>query len=212
MRRLLVLLFLLALPVPALAEDRPRAGLLWNRSGLPATFPLVVRSSQGTDHVLYVTDPEDRAPVMAGYIRGGEVFRLLLPPGEWRLRFASGRDWQGGDRLFGPATAWTEMQDNVDLKVLGIDRRRAYVITLDDGDGATVIAEAREAAECQLVLWDSYNREWPDDFPGTSDRDRGLLERQPDEPREAARYGDRVRPKLRYVERDYDFYRRLCED
>ena len=43
MRRLLVLLFLLALLVPALAEDRPRGGLLWNRSGLPAAFPLVVR-------------------------------------------------------------------------------------------------------------------------------------------------------------------------
>ena len=99
MRRLLALLLLIALALPAWAQDRPRAGLMWNRSGLPATFPVVVKTPPGEDYVMFVTRPAGGAAVMAGYARGGDFFRLLVPPGEWRLR----KPVAGGTREGGPA-------------------------------------------------------------------------------------------------------------
>lgn len=211
MRRLFVLLILSVLPVVAppavaVAEDRPRAGLMWNRSGLPATFPLVVKTPAGDDYVLFVADAQDGRAVMAGYIRGGEFFRLLLPPGEWRLRFAHGRDWQGEDDLFGAGTAWIEPPQPLDFRLLGLDRRRAYVVTLGEGDDGTTLADARADAECQLVLWDSRNRDWPEDGPedkpGTSAGDLDLLDRE--------RSDDPGRPRLRYLDREFGIHTRLC--
>lgn len=211
MRRLFALLILsvppvVAPPAVAVAEDRPRAGLMWNRSGLPATFPLVVKTPAGDDYVLFVADPQDGRAVMAGYIRGGEFFRLLLPPGEWRLRFAHGRDWQGEDDLFGAGTAWIEPPQPLDFRLLGLDRRRAYVVTLGEGDDGTTVADARADAECQLVLWDSRNRDWPEDGPedrpGTSPGDLDLLDR--------GRSDDPGRPRLRYLDREFGIHTRLC--
>lgn len=242
MRWLFVLLFLSVLPAVAFsgaawAEDRPRAGLIWNRSGLPATFPLIVKSRPGDDYALFVTDPEDGAEVMAGYVRGGEFFRLLLPPGEWRLRFAHGREWQGEDDLFGAETEWIEVPRPLDFRLLGVDRRRAYVVTLGERDGAVAVTDARAGVECQLVLWDSENREWPEDMPATGPAtgpatrpgDVDLLDREgTDDPRRSdrhrsrlhdpdpypdrpdLRYRDRERPRLRYLDREFGLYTRLC--
>ena len=82
MRRLFALLILSVLPVVAppavaVAEDRPRAGLMWNRSGLPATFPLVVKTPAGDDYVLFVADPQD-----------GRLDLLVVPAGP-RLALAA---------------------------------------------------------------------------------------------------------------------------
>ncbi len=41
---------------------------------------------------------------MAGYIHGGDLFRILVPPGEYDLRFAHGTEWQDQETLFGPET------------------------------------------------------------------------------------------------------------
>lgn len=202
MRWFLVLLFLTILPAAAPAEDRPRAGLMWNRSALPATFPLVVKTPPGRDYVLFVTAPEAGEAAMAGYIRGGEFFRLLLPPGEWRLRFAFGEDWQGETDLFGPATGWTGMQQALDFRVLGVNRRRAYVVTLAERDGGMTVAEARAGAECQRLLWDSTDRLWPEDLPGVAPDDPALRHRPP---------RPWPRPRLRYIDRgEYGVYTRFC--
>ena len=81
MLRLIALLLTFATSLPAWAQDRPRAGLMWNRSGLPATLPLVVKTTPGRDHVVFLGD-DDNGDIMAGYIRGGDFFRLLVPPGD----------------------------------------------------------------------------------------------------------------------------------
>lgn len=202
MRWLFVLLFLSILPADGLAQARPRAGLMWNHSGLPATFPLVVKTPHGEDYVMFVANPEDGAAVMAGYIRGGDFFRLLLPPGDWRLRFASGKEWQGENGLFGTATDWIELQQVLDFRVLGINRRRAYVVTLAEQNGTMKSVDARAGTECQRLLWDSTNREWPEDLPGLPRDDRAL----PSD----LQTGPIARPPLRYVDRDFDIHTRLC--
>lgn len=203
MRWLVVLLVLAILPLGALAQDRPRTGLMWNRSGLPATFPVVVKTPPGEDYVMLVTRPADGVAVMAGYIRGGDFFRLLVPPGEWRLRFAFGTVWQGEKGLFGPATDWIDLQQDLDFRVLGLNRRRAYVITLTEQHGTMKVVEARPGAECQLVLWDSEVREAPVELPGMSPEEREVLGGPRDD-----RF---TRPRLRYVDSEFDVYTRLCE-
>ncbi len=165
MPRLFALILCLLIPALAAAEDRPRAGLLWNASDLPATFPLQVKSLPGRDHVVYLTDPDSGDPVMAGYIRGGEFFRMLVPPGTWRLRFAHGRGWQGEVGLFGPGTEWTEMEEVLDFHIIGRDRRRAYIVTLTEENGRIKIVDAAPRMECQMILWDApgdWSEAWPE--------------------------------------------------
>ncbi|WBU61749.1 hypothetical protein [Paracoccus albus] len=111
MRFLPVIILLIAALPAAADEQRPKAGLLWKQTDLPATLPLQVQTAPDADHVVFLTDPDARESVMAGFVRGGEFFRLLVPPGEWQVSIASGKYWRGKDDLFGPDTRWTELTE-----------------------------------------------------------------------------------------------------
>ncbi|MCZ0961607.1 hypothetical protein [Paracoccus benzoatiresistens] len=148
MRHLLALLLVIALALPAWAQDRPRAGLMWNRSGLPATLPLVVGTEPGQDYVVFLVPPDGGDPVMAGYIHGGTFFRLLVPPGSWHVRFAHGREWQGGDTLFGPDTEWTGVDEPMTFGS-GVARRHGYIVRLAEHEGRMQIASTGPLDQCQ---------------------------------------------------------------
>ncbi len=150
MRRLFALLTMIALALPAWGQDRPRAGLMWNRSGLPATLPLVVKTMPGRDYVVFLAPPEGGDPVMAGYIHGGAFFRLLVPPGTWDVRFAHGEDWQGEDALFGPQTAWTRVEDPMTFGA-SVARKHGYIIRLIERDGRMRVASAGPLDLCQAL-------------------------------------------------------------
>lgn len=148
MRRLSALLVMIALALPAWAEDRPRAGLMWNRSGLPATLPLVVLTMPGQDYAIFLAEPESGRRVMAGYIRGGEHFRLLAPPGSWDIRIAHGREWQNPDDLFGPGTEWIELDRPLTFQA-GVARRQGHILRLIESDGQVRVASADPLDICQ---------------------------------------------------------------
>lgn len=160
-RRLILLSLCLLLPTLA-AADRPRAGILWNRSGLPATFPLQVKTLPGNDYVVFLIEPDSSEPAMAGYIRGGDFFRLLVPPGRYLLRFAYGTDWQGEDALFGPLTDWTETEKVLDFRILGTARRSGYLVTLIERNGVMKIVDARPQDWCQIAREVTHWRDWPE--------------------------------------------------
>ena len=151
----LALTLILLLCAPALrAQDmaRPPAGLIRNDSGLPATLPLQVKSEAGLDHVVFLTAPDGAAPAMTGYIRGGEFFRLLVPPGDWRIGFASGSDWQGEDALFGPTTLYSEWPETLRF-FAGESALHGHVLTLST-DGDTVeIAHIGPRTICRVAYW-----------------------------------------------------------
>lgn len=150
----MALLLTIAMALPAGAGDRqhyrPQAGLMWNRSGLPATLPLVVRTAAGRDHVVFLGDARGR-DIMAGYIRGGDVFRLLVPPGTWRVRFAHGSRWQDEETLFGPATEWTRIDRPLAFGA-GIARRHGHVIRLIESDGRMRAASIGPLDQCQALI------------------------------------------------------------
>lgn len=130
MLRMLILFLLLA--APAMAETRPQ-GLMWNRSGLPATLPLQVRSDAGQDYFLTLIDPDTGKAVLAAYVRGGSVFRVLVPPGDWRVALAQGSGWRGEKALFGAQTRHIRIDTPLHFGVGGVSRRVGNLIDLRGG-------------------------------------------------------------------------------
>ncbi len=165
-RHILTALTLTVIAGPAWAKDRPRAGRIFHRSGLPATLPLVVKTFAGKDYVILLMDPADDRVVMAGYIRGGERFRLVVPPGRWRVRFAYGQEWQGEDALFGAETEWADYDEVLEFGA-GSRNYRGHVITLIEQNGRTIVAQTDRHEICQNVRWtgDDLRPSWQDEEP-----------------------------------------------
>ncbi|MFT3689519.1 hypothetical protein [Paenirhodobacter sp.] len=130
MLRIAALLILLA--TAAVAQTRPQ-GLMWNRSGLPATLPLQVRSDAGRDYFLTLTRPDTGEAVLAAYVRGGAAFRVLVPPGDYRIALAQGTGWRGEKALFGPETRHIRIAEPLHFGAQGALRRIGHEIDLRGG-------------------------------------------------------------------------------
>lgn len=155
---ILAALLVLLLAVPGvLAEqagaERPPAGILFNRSGLPATLPLQIRSEDGLDHAVFLRASDAETATMAGYVRGGAFFRLLVPPGDWQIRIASGEDWQGEGKLFGAATQWTDLPRPLSFGA-GEARMNGHVLTLANGPDGVRIAATAPRRICRVPYWE----------------------------------------------------------
>ena len=143
---------------------RPQ-GLLWNRSGLPLTFPLQVKSSPGRDFYLLLLDAESGRAVLAAYVRGGGFFRVLVPPGDYRLHLATGREWQGEAALFGPGTEVFALAPTLRFEVTGPGRKAGHLVDLTGlAEGAA--AQVSDRALCSGYRLDprSLRAAWP--LPG----------------------------------------------
>lgn len=116
----------------AAASAPPSAGLLWNRTGLPAVFPLQVKTSGERDYVVTLTDARTGDPALAAYIEGGAFFKVLVPPGVFRLSFATGEVWQGEETLFGPgaATQVFELQAPLTFETRGLGVKAGHVVDI----------------------------------------------------------------------------------
>lgn len=155
----------LVLALPGGAEERPE-GLLWNRSGLPASLPLQIKTDTDADYLLHLRDTATGHDVLAAYIRGGEFFRVLVPPGRYQLHFASGTDWQGEATLFGPGTRRFVLDPPLDFGASATMREGQLVDLRDLADITT-----RDFAICQRFVLDpeSLTQPWPPiREPGTS--------------------------------------------
>lgn len=114
------------------AHPVPPAGLMWNRTGLPAVFPLQVKTPPGQDYLLTLLDAPSGKAALAAYIKGGAVFKVLVPPGVYRLRFATGANWQGEDDLFGPGaeTEVFELRDALRFETRGLGIKAGHIVSL----------------------------------------------------------------------------------
>ena len=128
-----MLLLLMAVAFPVHAQNaRPEPGLMWNRTGLPAVFPLQVKTSVGRDYVVLLSNTETNADVLAAYIVGGAFFRVLVPPGRFRVRFATGVRWKDENTMFGKEgeTQIIEMPEPLTFEVQGLAVKRGHLIDL----------------------------------------------------------------------------------
>ncbi|UWQ55120.1 hypothetical protein [Leisingera caerulea] len=184
--RLLSVLLACLVPLALMAEP-PRAGLMWNRTGLPAAFPLQVRTSAGADYYLILSDAETGEAALGAYIDGGKFFKVLVPPGRYVLRFASGKRWQGEERLFGPGaqTRRFELPYPLEFAIRGAGIKGGHVVTLSrEPPGGGLQAAVKAQYICQIA-----SLEAPELLPGRAQplrqfhlggdaRSRGILHLQ----------------------------------
>lgn len=108
-------------PVPALpqtseasiAVPRPETGVAFRRGS--ALAPLTVVTAEGADYLVRLTSPEGTL-ILEAYIRGGEALETLVPLGDFELKYASGRIWQGMGALFGSHTAYAKADRRFSFK------------------------------------------------------------------------------------------------
>ncbi len=176
---LLLALGLFACPVAA--QQRPQ-GLLWHRSGLAATLPLQIKTEAGADYLLHLRDIETEQIVLAAYIRGGEFFRVLVPPGSFELMFSFGRNWQGEVMAFGPETQSLTLDQSLTFSATA-RRKNGHLIDLTDGGDIVV----RDFAFCQRLARDPRSLRRPHRPVGTL-RARPALEPFPPQKLVVPRY------------------------
>lgn len=157
---------LLALAVSAAAlpaEERPETGLLWRQGDLPAIFPLQVKTLPGKDYFLLLVEVETGTNRLAAYLRGGEFFRVLVPPGRYALHIAYGSDWLGEAQLFGdgPAAGSMILRDPLSFEVKGLGRKSGHIVDLRGGTHASPALAGREDwALCQSLRLDPESLLW----------------------------------------------------
>lgn len=121
---------LLATLGEARGEEKPQ-GFMWNKTGLPLVFPLQVKSLAGQDYFMILKNVEDETPALAAYVRGGVFFRVLVPPGIFKIDFAAGEVWQNEEALFGPdATLFFTLPDPLTFAVLDESTKGGHIIDL----------------------------------------------------------------------------------
>lgn len=165
----------------------PPAGLMWNRTGLPAVFPLQVKTPPGQDYVLTLIDAGTGDAALAAYVRGGAFFKVLVPPGVFRLRFATGDRWRGEDSLFGRGakTRVFELPTPLTFETRGLGVKAGHVVTLPEqkpGQGAQ--ARLKDQLVCQ-----SFRLEFPAPIPSAERQDEtGTVLERPRPARDALRF------------------------
>lgn len=130
------------------------SGLIWNRSGLPAVFPLQVKTSAGQDYFLTLLDEESRKEALAAYIVGGEFFKVLVPPGKYTLQFLFGDVWRGGKHPFGLGsnTGDFELEDPLTFKIYGAGTKAGHLVDITEIQrGQAIQAKVKGQFICQAL-------------------------------------------------------------
>lgn len=113
------------------ASGETPKGLMWNKSGLPAVFPLIVQTDPGRDYVLLLRDGEIAEPVLAAYAVGGEQLRVLVPPGTFFLQALYGTGWDADQTRFTDAGAGQyDHPDPLTFQVEGLAAKAGHSLDL----------------------------------------------------------------------------------
>lgn len=65
------------------------------------------------NYFLKVVDWKSNQTVLTAFIRAGEKVVLSIPPGAYKLKYASGEQWYGENSLFGAKTQYGEVSDAI---------------------------------------------------------------------------------------------------
>ena len=131
---------LAALSAPSLVlADAPRRGLAWNRTGLPLVFPLHVTTSPGHAYFVKLASVPGGEDAIAAHFNGGDLFRVLCPPGQYRVSFARGQTWQDERQLFGPKTEIVEIPEPLEFHTEGFRTRKGWIVDLRDFNRPSIL-------------------------------------------------------------------------
>ncbi|MEP0046671.1 MAG: hypothetical protein ABJC87_07595 [Roseobacter sp.] len=140
----------------AAQADPPQTGLIWNKTGLPAVFPLQIKTPKGQDYLMTLVDHETKMPALSAFIVGGAFFKVLVPPGVFKVHFAQGENWQNDEDLFGAGkTLHFTLENTLRFAVLDVGTKGGHVI--DMTKGASEIAIKGQYI-CQRVAVSQFPR------------------------------------------------------
>ena len=100
--------------------EMPQTGVVFRAQRSKKAWPeLRVKSGNraGNFFVKVLLDGTTRE-VAHLFVRSGEVASITLPPGEYKVRYASGAQWFGEKEWFGPKTMAAEGVDAIELRVI----------------------------------------------------------------------------------------------
>jgi len=132
-------------------KDQP-AGLMWNRTGLPAVFPLQVKTSTERDYVVTLYDAETGEAALAAFIKGGEFFKILVPPGDFTVSFATGETWRDEEELLGlgAATQVFTLAEPLTFEIRGVGIKAGHVVDISENpSGENSDIEVKDQLICQ---------------------------------------------------------------
>jgi hypothetical protein len=81
--------------------------------------PFKIKTAAGSHYFLKLCDWQTGVVVMNIFIRGGEEVEVGVPPGTYRIKFASGATWYGEKVRFGPDTAYSVVDTPSEFSVSG---------------------------------------------------------------------------------------------
>ena len=97
-------------------------------------------------------DDETGDDALAAFIEGGEFFRILVPPGVFRLSFAAGDVWHGEDDLFGTTTRTFELNKPLTFKIRGLGGKAGHLVDLSEVEAGEIVeATVKDQFICQTV-------------------------------------------------------------
>ena len=168
-------MLLLVLAMPVMAADAPRHGLMWNRTGLPLVFPLVVRTDPGRSYHVLLREVDTGEAALAAYIEGGRYFRVLTPPGTYRVEISHGQDWVSEEQLFGARTGLIRVAEPLTFQVESFTSKGGHFIDLRGYFSDEASLRVLPVQDCQTVDWvTDTRRATPAEAPPKG-RKEGLL-------------------------------------
>lgn len=72
----------------------------------PRVAPLEIKAPYGTSYYVKLVHAETGSTHMIGFVGGGSTLEVLMPLGEYEMKYAVGATWYGEQYLFGPNTAY----------------------------------------------------------------------------------------------------------
>jgi hypothetical protein len=102
------------------SRPMPQTGVIFRAQRSKRTWPeLRIRSGNraGNFFVKVISD-DTKQEAARLFVRSGEVATITLPPGDYRVRYASGSNWFGEGQYFGPETVVAEGVDAVELRAI----------------------------------------------------------------------------------------------
>jgi hypothetical protein len=89
----------------------PKNGTIVKYYKGPATSPVEIKTTSGPAHYFVkVVDWYTKKPVITVFIRSGETYETLIPPGLYEIKYAAGSNWYGEDVFFGECTTFTKTE------------------------------------------------------------------------------------------------------
>ena len=109
---------------------------LWYRSNKKRQAPFAVSTSTGSDYYVKLRDAQTKMDVLGIFIKGGESYDTKAPLGKFELVYATGKNWLGEGKKFGPETRMFKTDKTLIFEIQGnqIKGSRISLIKVKDGN------------------------------------------------------------------------------